>query len=636
MSLLKKLLLISTAFFFIILLVIASIPLWFDINDYKATLISQFEQQTGRKMEIPGKLSLSVFPQLAVKTGKISIGNAKNFGKQPFAQLEQLQLGVKLIPLFSQRIEAEQIVISGLEVNLARNAQGQSNWDDLAAPGKTTAPKPETPTQKTPAKSATPSLPEFGLAGIRIENARLNWQDKQAGQTWQAQLKQLHLGAVGFDSAIPISAELTATDTHQFNLSLNADGQFSINPLLSKLSIPELKLDASIEHPSLVKAVKPSLTLSKLSFDISKQKLDLPGLRLVFEDTQLQGSLKAALSPAIKLDYKLDIDQLDVDKLLALLAEEKTTAKKTTAEKNALPPAAIPFAAMTAIPANGSIKLGKMTVMKTHWNNIEAQTHASKGQLQLKPLKLSGYGTTINGDTSIDARQDTPSVQANLAMNGLQVSPLLKDMLAKDNWHGEANVKATLNTHGHTVAKLKQQLAGQVSLSLDKGIYKGVDAYHELRTVEAKFKGDPPPPKPADPQTELATVTATGVINQGILSNQDLRASTPLGRYAGSGKIDIARETIDYMLLVKFTSSGRVAEGTTYEQLDRVPLEIPIKGPWQTAKPDPQYEKYLKNIFKKKLEPKKQEVKKKIDEKLEKKKQEVSDKVKDKLKRLLK
>ena len=91
---------IFLALILILLIAIVGVAVVFDPNDYKDDIITLVEEKTGRKLSIPGDISLSLFPWIGIDLGKIEISNAKGFGKQPFAKMEHLQVRAKLWPLF--------------------------------------------------------------------------------------------------------------------------------------------------------------------------------------------------------------------------------------------------------------------------------------------------------------------------------------------------------------------------------------------------------------------------------------------------------------------------------------------------------------------------------------------------------
>jgi AsmA protein len=130
----------------VVVLVVAGVAIvaaTFDPNDYKGLVTEQVAARTGRTLTIDENLRLAYFPWLAVETGGITIGSAADFGgaAMPFATVETLAARVKLMPLLERRIEIGTVELTGLTLNLARDADLRGNWQDLvdAASGSAAA-----------------------------------------------------------------------------------------------------------------------------------------------------------------------------------------------------------------------------------------------------------------------------------------------------------------------------------------------------------------------------------------------------------------------------------------------------------------------------------------------------------------
>ena len=114
-----------------------SFALLFDPNDYRDNISAGVKEATGRDLVIEGELQLELFPWLAVQIGKSSLGNAEGFGDDPFASFDSARLSVRLMPLLLRReIVVGAAEIEALNLNLAVNRRGVSNWQDLAEQGE--------------------------------------------------------------------------------------------------------------------------------------------------------------------------------------------------------------------------------------------------------------------------------------------------------------------------------------------------------------------------------------------------------------------------------------------------------------------------------------------------------------------
>ena len=124
--------------------VLIGVSLLFDPNDYKDQITTAVADATGRDFTLEGDLSLGVFPRLSIEVGAAQLGNAPGFGNAPFAAIDGARLQIGLFPLLSKRIEIDEARLQGLRVNLARNAAGVTNWQDIGA-GSNAAPAAAAP-----------------------------------------------------------------------------------------------------------------------------------------------------------------------------------------------------------------------------------------------------------------------------------------------------------------------------------------------------------------------------------------------------------------------------------------------------------------------------------------------------------
>ncbi|MCG6868835.1 MAG: AsmA family protein [Gammaproteobacteria bacterium] len=151
-----------------------------DPNDYKPMLVEEVKKATGRDLKIDGDISLTYFPWLGLRLGKVELGNAPGFGADPFGRVGDVQVRVALIPLFRGEIRADKVTLEGLRVNLAKNAEGKTNWDDLVE-SLSQAGEEAVEEQAPPPEAGTSQVPAVAIGGLVISDAAIRWQDAQAG-----------------------------------------------------------------------------------------------------------------------------------------------------------------------------------------------------------------------------------------------------------------------------------------------------------------------------------------------------------------------------------------------------------------------------------------------------------------------
>ena len=276
----------------LLLLVVAAVvlPLLIDPNDFRDEISTLVEKQTGRKLQIEGEIGFSVFPWLGIELGAMELSNAPGFGDRPFAAIERADLKIKLLPLLRKQVEIRTVVLHGLEVNLARDQSGTTNWDDLVSSGEEQAePEPE-------AKTPSMTLESLQVSGIEIRNARLSWDDRQSGVRYAAKNLNLETGALNPGQPFPLLLELDGEASQpalRAHLNLAGEVTFDLERQSYLLDAPRIALDASGDTiPG--GSIQLTLDASSLSADLKQQTARAEGLDLFVAGARLTGRAEIA------------------------------------------------------------------------------------------------------------------------------------------------------------------------------------------------------------------------------------------------------------------------------------------------------------------------------------------------------
>ncbi len=189
----------------IIVAVITALPHIIDVNQYRGQIQSELQQRLNRPVQL-GDLSLGVFP-VRIEANNVAIGEDPSFGSTvPFAQVGQLDVSVKLLPLLSKNVEIESLELKRPKIELIRNAQGVWNFSTMAS-----APSNPAPTSKTP-PSAQPSGAASGqvsLGELKISDGQIAVTDNQKRQP-RAVYDHIDLTLEDYAPGQPFSLDLTA------------------------------------------------------------------------------------------------------------------------------------------------------------------------------------------------------------------------------------------------------------------------------------------------------------------------------------------------------------------------------------------------------------------------------------------
>lgn len=287
---------IFAALILLLVLIAIVLPFIIDPNDYKDEIITRVYQETGRELAIPGDISLSVFPWLGVQLGEVSFGNAPGFGDRPMAHIDAVGVRVKLLPLLRKEVQIDHVTLEGLSLLLQRDARGRTNWDDLVRqPDVTQTTKPTLQDKPVTAEPNGTVLAALAVDGLNLSNSQIDWQDAQAKQYYSLNDVNLSLGAVAFDRAFPLNADLKFTSrdpkaSGEIELSVDV----TIGQDLKRYSLQNLKLETQLNSTALPRQpFRLKTSLASLTIDLNKETLQSKNLRLSSHNLTLQADIEA-------------------------------------------------------------------------------------------------------------------------------------------------------------------------------------------------------------------------------------------------------------------------------------------------------------------------------------------------------
>jgi AsmA protein len=177
---------------------------------------------------------------------------------------------------------------------------------------------------------------------------------------------------------------------------------------------------------------------------------------------------------------------------------------------------------------------------------------------------------------------DTNRVAPNLALDGISIEPLLKDLMGKDILEGHGNVKLDVAMQGPTVGAMKRALNGTASLNLRDGAVRGINLAQKIRDFKSALGGGSSQSQAADAneKTDFSEMSASFQIRNGVAANNDLAVKSPLLRLGGAGTIDIGGSSIDYTAKVSVVGTLSGQGGNDLTNLKGVTIPVHLSGPF--------------------------------------------------------
>ncbi|MBN1103393.1 MAG: AsmA family protein [Deltaproteobacteria bacterium] len=614
----------------IIIAALLIVPMFIDVQKYKPEIEKQVAEATGRPFAIGGELKLSLFPWAGLAFSDLHLGNPPGFKEKDMLFVKSFDVQVKLMPLLSKDIQVKRFVIEGPRVALEKKKDGKANWEGLGKPSaKTPTPTKQEEKGKPPAKGSLGELPIKSLVvgEMAIRNGNVLWIDGTTGDRKEIKDLGLELKDVSLDR--PIRLLLSASLDGK---PLQVEG--NVGPLGKELGMGSIPLEVSVKALKEISLslkgqianviVQPRFDLALDLAPFSPRKVmsalgqafplttsDPNALDRVSLKCKVKGDTKSvALSDGVMdldqskivfsaaakdftkpdLAFKMNIDQLDVDKYLPPPAE-----KKPSGEKAAPPPPEkkTDYAPLRKMVLDGEIRVGKVKAMGAHAQDVLMKVRARGGVIHVDPFGLKAYEGTLTIKEVVDVRTDTPKTSLDLETAGMKVRPLLNDVMKKDILDGKTQAKMTLKMEGDEAEAIKRTLNGSGDLRFTDGAIIGIDLPGMVRNVKASFGlGEKPTEKP---KTDFSELAVPFTIKDGLFHTPGTSMASPLLRLQAAGQADLVKETLDFRVEPKVVATLKGQADTK----ERSGLLVPVLVTGTFSSPS--FAPDLKGMFEQKL-----------------------------------
>ncbi len=214
----------------------------FDANAYKQELSNLVKQKTGRELEFEGDVGLTFYPSLGMKLGALRFANAPGFGDRPMLAVEQASVSVDLLSLLRLQPEIAQLVLDGLQLDLARNRQGKTNWDDLL-PAQSADAGEQTPQAPAPANDSLQLAGVFG--GLDLSRGDIRWRDEQAGIEYEIGDLNLKTGRIEEGRDFPLQLSLRLRGKDGLKAAIRFDSLARLEQKALRLAAMKLDVEAA-------------------------------------------------------------------------------------------------------------------------------------------------------------------------------------------------------------------------------------------------------------------------------------------------------------------------------------------------------------------------------------------------------
>ncbi len=281
----KRILIVVSVIALLLVATLVALPFLIPSSVYKAQIEKAATSALGREVTLLGDAKLSVFPVISARIDGAQVANPDGYEGTYMIEAGELKGSVKLWPLFTGKVEINQITLSDATVRLERLADGRANWEFGSA---TTSPdaRPQDDTKDGSLRA--------GIARARLTNAAVFYIDRTTAQQY---------ALTDFDA----SAHLTSLDPP---FTSSGGGRFNGQAF---------EYDVSLDTLALLTAAEPA----RVEFD----------LVTIYGRVQYDGLLTLAETPVF--DGRFDVNSATLGAALEILAPEAPINAKEIKSLNA-------------------------------------------------------------------------------------------------------------------------------------------------------------------------------------------------------------------------------------------------------------------------------------------------------------
>ncbi len=303
-------------------------------------------------------------------------------------------------------------------------------------------------------------------------------------------------------------------------------------------------------------------------------------LDLKLDDSRITGELSreqlpANSTPAPRTRFDLHIDQLDLDRYLA-------PASAQEADKgDASPPgeASSLRDSLGKLNMDGRLRMGQFGFDGLKLSDTDISISAARGLIRLDPLSARLYGGESQGQIRLDASADPLRLDMDQKLVNVDMGALLTDFADIDNLGGTMNFRLKGSSSGNSGDALMQNLAADLSFSMDQGVYRGMDVWYEIRRAHAMLRRAPAPTRTGAEETPIDSLQLTGKLGNGKFTSDTLIAEIPFLRVSGKATVEVQARTLASELEALVYRKPVFADGTSLDELENVRIPFTVSGP---------------------------------------------------------
>lgn len=547
----------------------------------------RFEAATGRAMTLQGDVRPTLWPELGVNTGPVTIANAGWSDAGPMLSADRLSVGVDIMALLGGDVRISRIEIEAPRVVLEVASDGRGNWEMVRAGGEAV-----TATSGGEVVVAG-GVPQFTLDRAVISGGSLTFIDRASGSRTELSSVDATLrlpdfeGAADLDLAAVMNGQRFAVTgqiaafagflgagavpvTAEFAVGGNKvafQGRAGLDPVAAGGRL-EAELDdmgalfalIGLAAPDLPRGLGREAVVSGAVTVTQAGAITLRDATIRLDQNTLTGAADITLAERPRIVATLSAGALDLSE--AVTDEDGASGTGSAEAASGWSRDPIDVSGLQAVDAEIALAAASVDLGLAQLGRTNILVTLDKGRAVTEIREIQAYDGTVTGTLVVNSRGGL-STRADLSGKGVRIKPLLVQLADWDRLQTTGDVRMNLLGVGNSVDALMNSLSGEGAIKFGQGEIAGLDLVGMLRNLDASYIGE-------GAKTIFESIGATFTVDQGVLTNADLAFLAPLITASGKGRIGLGAQTLDYRL------EGQTGGGI------RVP--VLITGTWANPK----------------------------------------------------
>ncbi len=217
----------------------------------------------------------------------------------------------------------------------------------------------------------------------------------------------------------------------------------------------------------------------------------------------------------------------------------------------------------------GDITVNELVTSSIQIGKLQAHIKTAPQEITIDKINASVYQGKLNGSVKMSSNKDIPLLEVDQSIIGVNIQSFFRDLFGYERLTGRGNGRILFKASGKNPKQMRSTLTGDVVLELSQGALLGVSLIDAFKTMpnkdsQSEYKVD----TSSEQITPFTALKGSSHLENGVALNKNLILNSSLLNLRGEGKIDLAKELIDYTMYIASGSNPTGLKQTN------VPLRI--------------------------------------------------------------